>query len=218
MKSLIIIALAIAPLTAHAQDINFGALADDTNIATVSAGADQGLVLGAGYGRVLAYGDRPLVVGVDFALQWAEVDIEDFRFRLGAIAPIVGRGNWKVVGAAASIVRGTNNETARMITFGQDVAVLAGRYSRHWFAVAELGFDWALATHIAHSDAYRMQVYADSRDGWYGNAGGTLRAGIQTGVSVRGNDVILRAGRLVDIGGNPPLFPFYATLGYDRRW
>ncbi len=218
MKSLMIITLAIAPLTAQAQDINFGALADDTNIATVSTGADQGLVVGAGYGRVLSYADRPLVVGVDYALQFAEVDVEDFRLRVGAIAPIVGRGNWKVVGAAASIVRGTDNDTARMITFGQDFAVLAGRYSRHWFAVAEIGFDWALATHITHSDAYRMQVFADSRDGWYGNAGGMLRAGIQTGLSVRGNDVILRGGRLVDIGGNPPLFPFYATLGYDRRW
>ena len=63
-----------------------------------------------------------------------------------------------------------------------------------------------------------VEIYADPQDGWYGNTGGTLRAGVQTGASFGGNDVILRAGRLVDIDGNSPLFPFYATLGYDRRW
>lgn len=32
------------------------------------------------------------------------------------------------------------------------------------------------------------------------------------------NDVVVRAGRLLDITGTSPLFPFYATLGYARRW
>jgi len=218
INTLVTAALIAAPLTASAQDINFGALADDTHIATVTTGAEHGLLLGAGYDRVVTLGDRPLVVGGQLALQWAEVDVDDFRLRLGALAPIFDRGNWKVVGAVCSTVRGTRNDTARMINVGPDVAVLAGRYSRHWFAVAELGFDWALATHVTHSDAYRMLVYADARDGWYGNAGGTLRAGLQTGVSFGGNDVILRAGRLADIGGKPPMFPVYATVAYDRRW
>lgn len=105
-----------------------------------------------------------------------------------------------------------------MIDLGGDVAVLAGHYAPRWFAAAEVGFDWALATHIDHSDAYRMLVYADARDGWYGNTGGLFRYGLQGGITFGGNDVVLRAGQLRDVAGNPPLFPIYGTLSYDRRW
>ena len=40
-----------------------------------------------------------------------------------------------------------------------------------------------------------MQVYADAKDGWYGNTG-TLRTGIQGGVSFGGNHLIPRASML----------------------
>lgn len=219
MKSLIaVIAVLLAAPLAHAQDINFGAVDDDTHVVTVTTGAEHGLVLGAGYARVLALPDRQLVLGGDVALQWAEVDASDFRVRAGALAPIAWYGRWTLVGGVMSVVRGTDNEAARMINLGTDVSVLAGYYAPRWYAALETGFDWAFATHVDHSDTYRMQVYADARDGWYGNPGGTLRAGIQGGVSFGGNDIILRAGRLHDIEGKPALFPFYATLGYDRRW
>jgi hypothetical protein len=115
-------------------------------------------------------------------------------------------------------VRGTDNDAARLISLGPDVALLGGYYTRRWFAAAELGLDCALATHVTSSDAYRMHVYADARDGWYGGSATTLRAGLQAGASFGGNDLVLRAGRLQDLAGNPAMFPFYATLGYDRRW
>ena len=43
-------------------------------------------------------------------------------------------------------------------------------------------------------------------------------ATVRTGVSFGGNDIVLRAGRLFDIAGQPAAFPLYLTLGYDRRW
>ncbi len=61
-------------------------------------------------------------------------------------------------------------------------------------------------------------LYADARDGWYAIPGGMFRYGIQGGVTFGDNDVVLRAGQQRDIAGELPLFPFYATLGYDRRW
>ncbi len=217
MKTLIIIAvLAAAPLAR--ADINFAALDEGTNVATLTTGAEHGLVLGTGYGRMLSVADQPILVGGDLTLGWAEVDIEDFRLRAGALAPLLGHGHWKVIGGLAAIVRGTDNEAARMTNVGADLAILAGRYTRRWFVAAEVGFDWAMATYIDHSDAYRMQVYAGARDGWYGNPGGMFRAGLEGGITFGRYDVSLRAGRLVDTAGQPALFPWYATLGFDTRW
>lgn len=219
MKWLVTLALlVVAPLTARAQAVNFNALDEGTNLATVATGAEYGLVLGLGYGHVLAVADRPVVLAGELALQWAEVDVSDFRIRAGAYAPLVGRGRWKLIGGLTSIVRGTSNDAARMLDVGADVALLAGHYAPRWFAAAEAGFDWAIATRIAPSDTYRMQVYADARDGWYAIPGGMFRYGIQGGITFGDNDVVLRAGQQRDIAGELPLFPFYATLGYDRRW
>jgi hypothetical protein len=220
MKSLvtIIAVLLAAPLTASAQHVNFASLEEDTNVVTVTTGAEYGLMLGAGYGRALSVADRPIIVGAHLTLGWAEVDVSDFQLRAGALAPIVGDGHWKLVGGVNAIVRGTNNEIARMMNVGTDVALLGGRYAPHWFVAAEVGFDWAMATHVAHNDDYRMAVFADARDGWYGNAGGMVRGGVQTGVSFGRHDMILRAGRLLDVAGKPAMFPFYGTLTFDTRW
>ena len=219
MKILIaFFAVILAPLTSHAQDVNVGALDESTNVATVTTGAEYGFVLGAGYSRVTTVGDRPLILSADLALGWAEVDLDDFRLRVGARAPLVDGRRWKVIGSLAASVRGTKNDIGRMTNVGTDVAILAGRYGRRGFVAAELGFDAALATHVTHADAYRMTVYADARDGWYGAPGGMLRAGLQGGVSFGRYDVILRSGRLMDIAGQPAMFPFYATLGFDMRW
>ena len=219
MKTLILVAaLALVPITAHAGDINYGAIDDGANVVTVTTGAEHGFVVGAGYGRVLTVADRLVVVGGDVALDWAEIDVDDFRVRGGAAAPIVTHGRLQLVGSLNATLRGTNNDLGRMINLGADAALLAGYYAPHWFAAAEAGFDWAAATHITHSDGYRMLVYADARDGWYGNSGGLFRYGVQAGASFASNDLVLRAGQLRDVAGNPALFPVYVTLAYNRRW
>lgn len=210
--------LCAAPLVARAQAINFGALEDATNVVTLTSGAESGIVVGAGYAYIAHVAERPLVLRGDLTLGAAEIDVHDFRLRAGALAPIVCHGRWQVIGGLAAAVRGTHDEIARMIGLGTDFTLLAGDYAPGWFAAAEVGFDWALATHIEHSDAYRMLVYTDARDGWYGNPGGLLRYGVQGGVSLGGNDVILRAGQLRDVAGKLAMFPIYATLSYDRHW
>jgi hypothetical protein len=217
MKTLVIIAALFVATTAHAQVVNFGALDEGRNVATATTGADDGVVLGTGYARVLSVADRPIVLGGDLTLPMV-VDADDFRLRAGALASIIGDGRWKLIGGFALTVRGTNNDIARMIDIGTDVAIVAGRYARRWFGAAELGFDWAMTTHVHHSDAYRMNVFADARDGWYGNAGGMIRAGVQGGISFGHHDVILRAGRSLDVAGNPAMLPIYGTLAFNTRW
>jgi hypothetical protein len=220
VKSLVLFCVLVltVPLTAHAQAVNFGTLDDDTNVVTVTAGAEHGLVVGAGYARVLSIAGHPILVGGDLTLGGAEIDVGDFRVRAGALVPLAGTGNWKVLGGLTAVARGTENDLGRMTNVGADVALLGGRYIARGFFAAELGADWAIATHVSHGETYRMTVYADARDGWYGNTGAMLRAGGQAGVSFGRHDIILRAGRLVDISGESPLFPFYGTLTFDTRW
>ena len=81
MKPLItlVAVLFAAPLTAHAQALNFGALENGEQLASVMTGAEHGLVLGAGYARAMT-ADRPLVLSGDAALQWAEVDASDLGY------------------------------------------------------------------------------------------------------------------------------------------
>lgn len=214
MKALAIVAMLAA--TAHAEDLNFGALEDDASVTTVTTGVEHGLVVGVGAGYVTTVADRQLVLAGDLALDAA--DARDVRVRVGALAPIVSHGAWRLIGGAAVVARNGYTDVAQMIDVGGDFALLAGRYSRRWFAAGEVGFDWAIATHLDHTDAYRMLIYADARDGWYRNTGGLLRTGVQGGVSFGKSDVVLRAGVLRDTSGTAPLVPFYGTLAYDRRW
>ena len=105
-----------------------------------------------------------------------------------------------------------------MTGVGADVGAVGGYYARHWFVAGELGFDWAMSTYVAHSDAYRSAVFDGARDGWYPNPGGNARAGLQGGVSFGRYDAILRLGQVRGIDGDPPLLPFYGTLALDARW
>ena len=214
MKAMIILAT-LAPVAAHAD--NFAAIAEGQNVTTVTTGVEHGLVVGAGYEHVASIAGRPIVIGGDFSVSAAGMDPSDSRVRIGALVPIVRGGAWQWIGGFAAVTTSTDNDVARMIDVGADFAMLGGYYAPRWFAAAELRFDWAIATHIAQSDAYKMQ-YSGARDGWYGNAGGLIRGGLQTGVSFGGNDLTLCGGMMRDDAGNPPMLPFYATLAYDRRW
>ena len=93
-----------------------------------------------------------------------------------------------------------------------------GYYAPGWFAAGELGFDWAITTHVAPSDLYRRLAFAGARDGWYGNPGGNFRVGVQTGLSFGRYDLVLRVGELRDAGLEKPMLPLYGTLTFDMRW
>jgi len=211
--ALVIAALLAAPLTAHAQPVNLGALDDRVNVATVTTGHEYGLVVGAGYARAVTVAARRLVLGGDLTLGAAELDPGDYRVRAGALAPLLGRGRWKLAASVDAIVRGTGNDLGRMTDVGGDAALLAGFYARRGFAAAELGVDYAMATYIHHSDAYRMD-FPGARDRWLGNAGVIPHAGIQAGLTIGRVDAILRVGRL----GGDVMFPIYGTLTVDTRF
>jgi hypothetical protein len=208
----------LLPMAARAQELNLGALDDTTNVVHVRTGAEHGFVAGVGYARMVPLFARPFVLSADVSLPWASLDASDYRLRLGALAPVLEVRRWKLSGGVAPTLRGTETTLSRMTNVGVDLTVIGGYYAPRWFAAAELGFDWALSTHVAHNDHYRTLVYPGARDGWYANPGGNARAGGQGGVSFGRHDIVLRAGLVRDLRGEVPLLPFYATLALNARW
>ena len=68
-------------------------------------------------------------------------------------------------------------------------------------------------THIAHTDYYRDNYYADAQDGWYLDAGGIWHYGLAAGVALGRTELAARFGwrksqDYQDV--NPPV---YASLG-----
>ena len=184
----------------------------------VRTGAEYGFVAAAGYGRAVPFLGRTILLEGDATLPWGGFDAGDFRLRASALVPLVGTGHWRLAGSLAPTLRATSNDVSRMTNLGIDLGAVGGYYSSGWFAGGELGFDWALTTHVAHSDLYRRIVYAGARDGWYANPGGNFRLGVQAGVSFSRYDLVLRVGELRDMKGEGPMFPLYGTLALDTRW
>ena len=205
--------------SARAQEVNLATLDDGpSNRVHVRTGAEHGFVAGVGYSRAVSVLGRRLLLTGDLTVPWAEVDASDYRVRAGALVPIVGSRRWKLAGSLAPTLRGTRNDTGRMTSAGADLGLTGGFYARRWFAASELGFDWAMSTHVDHNARYRAVVFEGARDGWYRNPGGNFRAGLQAGASFGRHDLVLRLGALREAGGQAPLLPLYGTLTFDTRW
>lgn len=213
-----LLGLAAAPLAAHAEPVNLGTLDEEPNRVQVTTGLEYGLVAGAGYSRVVPFLDRKLVLTGEATLPWASIDPFDYRVRVGAKVPIVGARSWTLAAGLAPIVRGVRSQVSRMTDLGVDVGLTGGYYAPRWFAAGEVGVDLALTTHVTHTDAYRMNVHPDAKDGWYADPGANLRAGVQAGLSVDRYDFVARAGKVMDVDGEAPLIPFYGTVSVAARW
>jgi hypothetical protein len=212
-------AVVAAPLAARAQEVNLSRLDDEpANRVHVRTGIEYGFVAGAGYARTVSLLERRLLVTGDVTLPWAGLDRNDYRVRAGVLVPIVGVRRWRLAGTFAPTARSTKSVLGRMTSLGADIGVQGGFYARHWFVAGEAGVDWAMTTKVTHSDAYRDTVYEGARDGWYALAGANIRGGVQAGASFGRHDLVLRAGRMIDVGGAPPMLPFYGVLTFDTRW
>jgi hypothetical protein len=207
------------PSAARAQEVNLASLDDaPANRVYVRAGAEHAFVAAVGYARAVRWPGRCVLLSGELAAPWAGLDASDFRLRAGLLVPVAALGRWRLAGTVSPTLRGTENELGRMTSLGADLGAAAGHYAARWFLAAEVGFDWALATHVAHGALYRQAVHADARDGWYSSPGGNFRLGLQAGASFGPVDLALRAGQHRDVGGAAPLLPFYGTLALGARW
>ncbi len=209
------LALALAAARASAQELNLAPTSTARpNVVEVRSGFDHALLGEIGYLRVLAAGERQLLVGAAFALPWARADLGDYQARAMVGLPL-GTEHWKLAGWISPTVRGTENVASDMTALGVDLRLTGGFYARRWFLAGEAGLDWIAATHIAFTDRYRTLVYAGAKDGWYGLTGGTAYAGLQAGVSFSSFDVVLRAGHPRTTALEMQTVPLYATVGIN---
>jgi hypothetical protein len=204
----------VAGSTASAQELNLATTSTARpSIVAVRTGVDHAFVGEVGYRHVLAWGDRQLFVGGDFAMPWAEPDLHDYRLRATVGMPF-GAEHWKVAAWLSPTLRGTENAASELVGLGVDLRLTGGYCSRRWFAGAEVGLDWAAATHIGFNDEYRRQ-FAGAKDGWYGATGGTAYTGVHAGLSFSSVDLVVRAGLPRSPALEQQSIPLYVTVGVN---
>jgi len=223
---LLSLAMAIAVLavllglarSANAQA--FSRLEAGQQTVTAETGLQAGFVTSLGYAAGLRIGamDRTLMPFAQATLLVARPDPGDYAFKVGSQISLASVGWFDLSTQLAFEVAATENSIYRGTALRTDLVLLAGHYGRRWFAVAEAGYGRAWLTYIENSDYYRMNFYADARDGWYAGTGGRLHAGAKGGVTLGAVEVVLRAGvtkteTLQDLD-----LPFYATLGANYRF
>ncbi len=206
-----------ASSTAAAQDFNFGALRDDDrHILHVGVGMEDAVVASLGYGHVLSLMGRTVVLGGTVDVVPAHAS--DWRLRVGAVFPVASYAGWMVGAKTLGIVRNASNDMNRMSNLGVETSLFGGFYAERWFLAAEAGVDWATATYIHHTDAYRRLVYENAQDGWYSSTGAALVYGVSGGYSFSSVDLVVRAGQRRDFSLSTWLLPFYATVGAAVRF
>lgn len=214
MKWLALVLVCMFAVEASAQDINLAALSSSQpHIVHVNTGLDHAFTATAGYDYVLPLDERLFLIGTEFTMPWAQPDFGDYQLRLTAAASLVERGGWTLSARLGPTLRGADTALANMRSLGTDARITFGWYARRGFVATQLGVDWAAATHITNSDAYRDRIYADAKDGWYRSTGGTLYATLLGGVSFGSWGVTLRGGMPRALNFEPQTIPFFALIG-----
>jgi hypothetical protein len=185
----------------------------EKNRAYTSFGLDPAFVGTVGYARVVRVMEHDWQLAGDAGLVTASMDARDFRARLGTQTSLLRWRSVHLTGSAMAVVRGTDNAVYRGFNWGADVTGTLGVYRPRWFAAGELGKDKAIVTHITHSDWYRENFYPDAKDGWYLDAGGTVRSGITSGITIGRTELAMRAGWQRTERWNATTSPVYASLG-----
>jgi hypothetical protein len=207
------VALSALPAREAAAQWNVARFDEERNRVYTSFGLDPALVGAVGYGRVVRVLGHDFQLTGDAGVATARMDARDFRARVGTQTSLVHWRSAHLTGSATFITRGTENAIYRGLNFGADLAATLGVYRRRWFAAGEVGKDKAVITHVTHSDYYRTHYHADAKDGWYLDAGGTVRWGLTGGVAVGRAEVVGRAGLHRTERRNALVAPGYASLG-----
>ena len=205
------------PAVAHGQ-WNLARLTPGESRMHLTTGVDPAIIPSIGYNRVASLFGRTAQVGVEAGVVAGEADVRDFRARLSGQVQLVRYRGLRLAASAAAITRGTDNDLFRAVNFGADLGATGGFYRRGLFLAAEIGFDKAIITHFAHSQQYRDENYAEAKDGWYLDNGGTWRFGVVSGVAIGRTELMLRAGVPRTQGGESLPLPAYLSLGVGVRF
>jgi hypothetical protein len=178
-----------------------------------SVGLDPAVITTVGYARVVPVAGHDFQLAGDVGVVSAGVDARDFRARVDLQSAVLQWRSLRLAGSATFITRGTENSIYRGINLGADITGTAGVYRPRWFAAGQFGKDKAIITHVTHTDYYRDFFYADAKDGWYLDAGGTFHYGVVAGVALGNAELVGRAGFLRTEDFNDLTPPMYLSLG-----
>jgi len=204
--------LILSATTVHADP--FGPTRDRNQVATFAFGLDGPAHITGAYGHTLRTDvlPGPITLGGQLRLPWSP-DASDVELGLvsNLDAPIAGR--WRIRPMLGLIYRRADGSLLDVDQITMDVGATAGFVAAGWHAGVTTRWDHALLTHATPDDNYRAMVPA-ARDVWTAAGGGTLRLGIEGGVTLGAIDLIGRVGafrseRLAMIPG----LPVYAELG-----
>lgn len=201
-----------------AQSINWRAFkTEQHHLVYLHTGWDYGLTLGAGYGH--KFNTRwPILANVAFSAPAGENIFDDFKTKIGAQVEVARVGGFSATVKAYCPIRRYENTRVKLFNFGSEFSGVLGFYRSRWFVAGEFGFDKAIATHIQHTERAE-ESYPGIQSGWYVPTGGNYFYGLQAGFSFRGNDLTLKAGKLVSQGFKTmPFIPMFAEVGYSRRF
>lgn len=215
--------IAIASLTClvagvSAQNINWKTFdASQKHIINLNAGWDYATSFGVGYGYKLN-AKLPIVLNAEYSMPAGKNVFDDFKSKVGAQARVLSRGNFAATVKVLGIFRQYSSDLTTMSNFGCEFAAVAGYYKNGWYLAGEVGFDKAIVSHIRQTPDMR-ENYPAARTGWYIPLGGNIYYGLQTGLSVKHNDVSLKIGKVIEQDfKTPPLLPFYLQLGFNHRF
>ncbi len=217
LSSITVCALLASALVApHASaQWNMGSLdgSAERNRVYTTFGLDPAFVGSVGYARVIPVMNHGFQLTTEAGVATSGMDMRDYRARLGAQTSLMHWRSVHLTGSATFITRGTENSIYRAFNFGADLTGAVGVYRRRWFAAGEFGKDKAIITHVTNSDWYRKNFYADAKDGWYLDAGGTYHYGVAGGIVVGRAELAARAGWSRTEKFHDVMPPLYVSAG-----
>lgn len=202
----------------NAQALNWANLKkDERHVANINVGVENGFVVGAGYSYKLG-SKFPILLSTEVSKPFGKNGFDDYKIKIGGQIRVLETGSFNVGARVQGVFRRYESDYVRLLNFGSDMAVTAGFYKRKWFANGEAGFDKAIVTHFKHNDIFKSN-FPGVQDGWYEPAtGGNFYYGIQTGYSLKGMDIYLKAGKTVQQDfKTSSLVPFYAQAGINLK-
>jgi hypothetical protein len=203
----------------YGQTLNWASLdKEQRHIINLNAGLEFGVTYGIGYGYQLKTA-LPIVLNIEQSHPSGKDFFEDFKTKIGGQVRIVQVGDFQFSVKIQGVFRRFENPVVQLVNFGSDVSGTFGFYNSKWFLAGEIGFDKAIVTHFKHTQSYRDN-FPTVQDGWYEPAtGGNFYYGIQAGYSFKRSDNYLKVGNvLVQDFKTKPFIPFYAQLGFSRKF
>ncbi len=220
MKTIAIILLATAMTTmARAQSINWQTINfDRPNAVRVGGGYDYGAVYQVGYSRAFDL-IRPTILEFDAYVPTGTDLLDDFKLRLGAQVRALEYHGFAATARVASLFRRFENSLIRSVSFGSDLAAVAGYYQSWWYAAGVFGFDKAISTHIHQTD-FGREYFPPITQGWYVPTGGHFYYGAEAGMTIADYvDVTARAGKTTaQFSDEDAVVPYYVQLEVGTRF